>query len=78
VRQSPGQFLRFLLIEEEISAYTAAERTGLSIEQLGAIIAGTIRVTPELAAKLAQLCGTTREMWLNAQHVFDTENSPRQ
>ena len=71
MNQHPGQFLRFLIYEEEISAYEAADRTGLTIEQIGDIIAGKLTVTPETAAMLGKLAGTTPEFWLKMQHSFD-------
>ena len=62
-----GDFLRFLLIEEEMLADTAAERTGLSVDEVGALIAGTQPVTPEIAAKLSRLAGTSPQLWLKLQ-----------
>jgi antitoxin HigA-1 len=74
VSNHPGQFLRFLIIEEEISAYVAAEHTGLTMEQIGEIIAGRLSVTPEIAAKLGKLSGTTTEMWVSMQRAFDEDS----
>jgi plasmid maintenance system antidote protein VapI len=59
-----GQFLRFLLFEEEMLAEEAAERTGLTVAEIGGIIAGDIPMDAEIAEKLAKLRGTTKEMWL--------------
>ena len=63
----PGEFLRFLLVEEEMLVDTAAERTGLTPQQIAGVIAGTLPVTPELAEKLARLAGTTAQFWLKLQ-----------
>ncbi|MFM2125801.1 MAG: hypothetical protein RL328_2252 [Acidobacteriota bacterium] len=63
----PGEFLRFLLVEEEMLVDTAAERTGLTPQQIGGVIAGTLPVTQEVAEKLAKLAGTTAQLWLKLQ-----------
>ncbi|MEO5924711.1 MAG: hypothetical protein ABIR70_12880 [Bryobacteraceae bacterium] len=64
MRNQAGDFLKFLIMEEEISAYVAAEHTGLSLDQIGDIIAGRQRITPDIAALLSKMSGTTAEMWL--------------
>ena len=63
----PGNFLRFLLVEEEMLVDTAASQTGLTTQQIGEVIAGTLPVTPEVAEKLAKLAGTTPQLWLKLQ-----------
>lgn len=67
----PGEFLRFLLFEEEMLTHDAAERSGLSVAEIGDLIAGRMNVTPERAEKLAALGGTKPEMWLKLQAEFD-------
>ncbi len=59
-----GPFLRFLLFEEEMLVEEAAERTGLTVVEIGGIIAGDIAIDAELAGKLAKLRGTTKDIWL--------------
>ncbi len=71
--EHPGSFLRFLLFEEEILVHAAAERTGLTEDQLGDLIAGRASVTPEIAAQLAKLAGTTAQLWLKLQAEYDAE-----
>ena len=63
----PGEFLRFLLFEEEMLVDTAAERTGLTPQQIAEVITGTLPVTPEVAEKLGKLAGTTTPFWLKLQ-----------
>lgn len=70
--EHPGNFLRFLLFEEEMLVHAAAERTGLTEDQLGDIIAGRASVTPDIANKLAKLAGTTTEFWLKLQAEAET------
>ena len=67
----PGEFLRFLLFEEEMLTHDAAERSGLSVAEIGDFIAGRAHVTPELAQKLSKLGGTKPAMWLQMQADFD-------
>jgi addiction module HigA family antidote len=55
------------LFELEIPVADAAGETGLSVEQIGGIIEGTLVITPDIAAQLAKLGGTTAEMWLRLQ-----------
>ncbi len=59
-----GDFLKFLIMEEEVSAYVASEHTGLTVEQIGDIIDGRLAITPEVATRLSKMSGTTAEMWL--------------
>jgi hypothetical protein len=40
----PGEFLRFLLVEEEMLVDSAAERTSLTPQQIAGVIAGTLPV----------------------------------
>jgi addiction module HigA family antidote len=63
----PGELIRFFLIEGGILAETAAEESGIPIQQMNDLIEGRIPVTAELAEKLGKLWGTTPQTWLNLQ-----------
>jgi antitoxin HigA-1 len=67
----PGEFLRFLLFEEEMLVHDAAQRTGLTVQEIGDLLAGRLPVTAEIAAKLAKLGGTKADMWLGMQTDYD-------
>jgi len=68
--QHPGFTLRFFLMESELSGYEAAERSGLTLEQLGDLVNGKLSVTPDLAEKLARIGGNSA-MWLQLQADFE-------
>lgn len=67
----PGQMLRFFLVEEGTLLETAAEEAGLPVDVLRGIVNGTGSVTPEIAARLGTLWGTSAEMWMKLQARYD-------
>lgn len=67
----PGELLRFFLIEEGTLLETAAEEAGLPVAVVREIVNGTGSVTPEVAAKLGTLWGTSADMWMKLQARFD-------
>ena len=63
----PGEFLREMYIDGEISVTDAAARLGVSRKTLSAILNCRQRVTAEMAYRLAKAFGTSPEMWVNMQ-----------
>jgi addiction module HigA family antidote len=44
-----------------------AKNMGYSVELIGEIIHANIEITPEIAAKLSQILGTSTEFWINLE-----------
>lgn len=65
-----------MLVEEflrplELTQVTLAERLGIPFQRVNQICRGRRAVTPDSALRLAQLLGTTPELWLNLQQRWD-------
>lgn len=68
----PGETLRFLMLEEGLLAGQVAARTGLDLEQVHAVLAGALPVSPEIAAALARLGSIdAADTWLRLQASHD-------
>lgn len=68
----PGE----ILVEEflrplDLTQVALAERLGVPFQRVNQICRGRRAVTPDTALRLAQLFGTTAELWLNLQQRWD-------
>jgi antitoxin HigA-1 len=68
----PGEMLlEEFLTPLGISQTELAERIGVSFVRVNELINGKRGVTPDTALRLARLLGTTPDVWLNLQTVWD-------
>jgi len=68
----PGDMLRLEFLEPMgLSQAEAARRMGMSANRLNELIRGKRGVTAETAIKLADLLGTSAEIWLSLQTTWD-------
>jgi addiction module HigA family antidote len=73
----PGELLREILEELDISAYALAKSIGKAPIQVGRILAGKSSITAPMARIIAAALGTTAQYWLNLQAHYDLEVAKR-
>jgi addiction module HigA family antidote len=72
----PGEvLLEEFLIPMNISQVTLAKHLGIPIQRVNEIVRGKRGITPETAWLLSQAFGTTPELWMNLQMVYDLARS---
>lgn len=70
----PGDILARDFMEPlALSAYKVAKDIGVATPTVNEIVRGRKAVTAEMAIRLAQYFGTSRELWLNLQTQYDLE-----
>lgn len=75
---APGEILReHYLVPRGVSVTDLAETLGASRKQISLLVNGHVRVTPEMAARLAKSLGTTTRFWLNLQTAVDAYDADR-
>lgn len=68
----PGRLLRVHYLEPlGMSQTEFAERIGISRVRMNQLIRGKRGVTADTAIRLSKALGTTAEMWMNAQALYD-------
>jgi addiction module HigA family antidote len=68
----PGRILRDRVLPGlDLSVSQAARELRIARQTLHRVLAGTVAVTPEMAARLARLSGTTPGFWLTLQQQHD-------
>lgn len=68
----PGEMLRLEFLEPMgLSQAEAARRMRISTNRLNELVRGKRGVTAETAIKLAELLGTSPELWLSLQTTWD-------
>ncbi len=67
----PGEFLREMLVELDVSQTTFHERTGMSMQRISEIINAKRGITPETAWILGDAFGQSPRYWLNLQSTYD-------
>jgi addiction module HigA family antidote len=67
----PGEYLKEILEELEISQADFARSTGLSSMRISHVIRGKRPVTAEMALILGKAFGQTPQYWLNLQATYD-------
>ncbi len=74
----PGLLLKELYLDPRGVTVTAlADATGMSRKHLSQIVNGHIGFTPDTAVRVADVLGTSAEMWMNGQAVFDLWHARR-
>lgn len=68
----PGKVLLEELLERDWTLTGLAKDLELDRETMRDILLGLEAVTPELAAKIAALIGTSEQFWLNLQASYDS------
>ena len=71
----PGEFLVEMLEGLGVSAYALAKAMGKAPIQVSRILAGKASVTADMARRLAGALGTSPELWMNLQSLYDLEIS---
>jgi addiction module HigA family antidote len=61
----------------EVSVTALAEATGLSRKHLSQIVNGHVGITPETAVRIAEVLGTSAEMWMDGQTTYDLWHARR-
>jgi addiction module HigA family antidote len=73
----PGEFLREILTELEISQAQFARATGVSPMRISHVVKGTRPVTAELALLFGRALGQSPQYWLNLQASYDLQTAER-
>jgi len=69
----PGELLREILEELEISAYALAKSIEKAPIQVSRILTGKSSITAPMARLIAAALGTTAQYWVNLQTHYDLE-----
>jgi addiction module HigA family antidote len=69
----PGETLRTVLDDAELSANRAALLMRIPGNRLTAILKGQRGISAETALRLARFFGTSAELWLNLQTRYDLQ-----
>lgn len=69
----PGESIDDALSERGLTQVEFAERMGISKKHANDLMKGRARVSPETAASLAAVLGSTPRFWLNLQSNYDAE-----
>lgn len=71
----PGEFLREILDELDISQAAFAQALGISAMRVSHVLRGERPVTAELALRLGRALGQTPQYWLNLQTTYDLKKA---
>ena len=71
----PGQFLREILDELNISQAQLARTIGISPMRVSHVVNGSRPVTPELALLFGRALGQSPQYWLNLQMTHDLQTT---
>ena len=74
----PGEFLREILEEREISQAQFARAIGMAPMRISHVVKGTRPVTAELALLFGRALGQSPQYWLNLQAAYDLKLAERQ
>jgi addiction module HigA family antidote len=68
----PGAILRLdVLPALGLSVKEAAERIGVTRQQLHRVVSETAGISPEMALRLGKFCGNGPDLWISMQQAFD-------
>jgi len=73
----PGEFLREILEELEISQARFARAIGVSPMRISHVVKGARPVTAELALLIGRALGQSPQYWLNLQATYDLQTAER-
>ena len=74
----PGELLREILEELDISAYALAKSIGKAPIQISRILAGKSSITAPMACLIGVALGTSAQYWVNLQAHYDLEVAKRE
>ena len=70
----PGEILREEFLRPiDLSVYALAKAIAVPRTRLNDIVRGNRSITPETALRLGRYFGTSAQMWLNMQALYDLE-----
>jgi antitoxin HigA-1 len=76
---TPGEFLRLEFMEPlDITPYRLAKDVGVDQGRIEGILDGRRTITPDTAMRLSRYFGTSAEMWLNLQSLYDLRRVERE
>ena len=76
VAKHPGTLLREQVLPGlRLSVSQAARDIGVARQTLHRILAGEAAITPEMAARLEQLCGVSSDFWLRCQGRYELQRA---
>ena len=67
----PGQIVKDLIDEAGLNITAAAERLGVSRQQLTRLLGEKSGISPEMALRLEAVFGSTAEAWLRMQNAWE-------
>lgn len=67
----PGYYIADIIDDMEISQAEFATRMGTTAKTLSQLINGQANISNDLAKKLSMMLGTSVELWLNLQNIYD-------
>lgn len=74
----PGVLLKELYLDpREVTITSMSDAAGISRKHLSQIIHGRAGISPEVAVRIADVLGTTEQLWLNAQSQYDLWHARR-
>jgi addiction module HigA family antidote len=74
----PGVLLKKLYLDpRKVRIVALGEATSTSRKHLSQIINGHVPISPEMAVRLGEVLGTSAEMWMTAQAVYDLWHARR-
>ncbi len=74
----PGEFLKEILEDREVSQAQFARAIGVSAMRISHVIKGAHPVTAELALLFGRALGQSPQYWQNLQSAFDLKQAERQ
>lgn len=74
----PGQIIRCLIEEAEITVTKAAQRLNVSRSQLTRLITEKSGISPEMALRLEAVFGSTADAWMRLQSAWELSQVRKQ
>jgi len=71
----PGEIVKGVIAGSGLTVMNAADRLGVSRQQLTRLIGGKSGVSPEMALRLEAVFGATAEAWLRMRDAWDLAQS---
>jgi addiction module HigA family antidote len=74
----PGKFVLQEIIGLRMTLAKVAKILGMPLAELEKFVRGKSPLTPEIASKLSAWLGTSEEMWLNLQKLYEQRLAAKQ
>lgn len=72
-----GEIIAGIMEDLDIGIRELARALAIAPSTASRMVSGTTAITPEMAIKLAAVLGSTPEMWLRIQAVYDLERAQK-